>query len=107
MSTSKVVIGELVHYYAENNLQLSTTCCIQLSQPSPSNTSPLVLNDIETLISKDIWVGRGKGLYISFQIVIDTDLRGGGSKLALVENLGTIIRDAQVAERPRSTVVAG
>ena len=90
-------LGELEHIHNKRNLKLMTSGSITLSSPQASESQSLGrTQDIETLVSSNIWVAGGNRLQIHFRIFFDDVEILGSDNSDVIEDLGTVLCKAEV-----------
>ena len=96
MASVKHRVGEYEHIYPKHNLRLKTSCLMKLSS-SHGLIFPFssLLQELKTLVASGVWVARGNGLRISFQIVTD-GFPNDFDKATFVKGLGAILCGAEV-----------
>ena len=101
MSTVTYSLGELEHVYARRHLKLNTQADITLSSLDASHSSFSPLSpDLEDLVSNRTWVSSGNSFEINLALSFHGVEVDDGSISDHIENLGLVLRNAEVLLDP-------
>jgi len=97
MSSAVHDLGELEHIYDRQNLKLRTHGSITISSPQlfefPVSTN---FQDLESLVSFNIWVTAGNRLQLLVHICIDDIAISDSDTACVMEDLGIVLCNAEV-----------
>lgn len=97
MTSVKYDLGKSEHVHAASNLKLKSQCSIKLYS-SLGCIFPFsdLLQELDSLISSDIWVAQENGLQISVKIITDDLVSQDFDRNIFVDGLRTLICGAEV-----------
>lgn len=97
MPRRTLVLGSTTHLHPKHKVQLVVSASVQISHSFQASFDANDLSLIELLTSKNAWVCRGAGLHFFIQTQVSGLLNGDQhSALHLVDNLGVVLREAEV-----------
>ena len=90
-------LGKVEHVFLRRKLRLETRGLIRISSPL-LNVFPFssIFQQLETIISSDIWVTRGNGLRIGISVLLDVFMHPTFDRKIFLEGLGIFICNAEV-----------
>ncbi len=98
MPLSSLSLGRNLHCSTKHKLQLVAECTVQISGLKDFAQARSYSQQLDLLTNRDLWVKRGQGLQLSFQILLNgQDFAAIPGAAEVVETLGSVIRDAEVS----------
>jgi hypothetical protein len=90
-------LDEIEHTYLSSNLKLKIQCSLKISSPH-GHLFPfsLVFQQLDSIISSDVWVAGNSKLRLSIQIVGNESIFSYFDHTAFAESLRDVICEAEV-----------